>query len=159
MGESLNEQNLHYSMPIFEENMWEKYKHMFASRLEPSDFACIEMFYEVAQAIRVQQYYIKQRIQENVFAKAAHYYQQQFNRINACVGNKSEDRETHCIEDMRDATNLYNNPQLGVITFIHKEFGMGLIKGLNRYQRLSGTVTFENLRKQGKNKFWLWVCF
>lgn len=70
MGETLNEQNFHYSMPIFEENMWEKYKHMFASRLKPSDFASIEMFYEVAQAIRVQQYYIKQRIQENIFAKA-----------------------------------------------------------------------------------------
>lgn len=47
---------------------------------------------------------------------------------------------------------LYNNPMFSVGTFLHKEFGCGLIKGLNRYQRLTGTTVFERLCKIGKIK-------
>lgn len=44
---------------------------------------------------------------------------------------------------------LYNNPRFNVGTFLHKEYGSGLIKGLNRYQRLTGTTAFERLCKIG----------
>ena len=142
-GEAINEQQLHYSIPIFEEN---------ASRLSSSDFAKIEQFYEVAQAVRIQQLQIKQKIQENIFAKTAHYYQQQFNRLNACVMDGRSDRETLCQTDMNYALTLYKSPMFSVMTFIHKEFGSGLIKGLNRYQRLTGTTIFERLSKIGKIK-------
>ena len=151
-GEAINEQSLHYSIPIFEENAWDKYKHKYASRLSPSDFAKIEQFYEVAQAIRIQQQQIKQKIQENIFAKTAHYYQQQFNRLNACVLDGREDRENLCFIDMDYTLKLYNNPKFSVGTFLHKEYGSGLIKGLNRYQRLTGTTVFERLCKIGKIK-------
>ena len=151
-GEAINEQPLHYSIPIFEENAWDKYKHKYASRLSSSDFAKIEQFYEVAQAIRIQQQQIKQKIQENIFAKTAHYYQQQFNRLNACVLDGREDRENLCFIDMDYTLKLYNNPKFSVGTFLHKEYGSGLIKGLNRYQRLTGTTVFERLCKIGKIK-------
>ncbi|MDE5665259.1 MAG: hypothetical protein K2I31_04885 [Duncaniella sp.] len=149
-GEAINEQQLHYSIPIFEENAWDKYKHIYASRLSSSDFAKIEQFYEVAQAVRKQQQQIKQKIQENIFAKTIHYYQQQFNRINACVVDTSEDRENLCFRDMDYTLQLYNNPKFNVGTFLHKEYGSGLIKGLNRYQRLTGTTAFERFCKIGK---------
>ena len=100
-GEAINEQQLHYSVPIFEEN-----KHLYASRLNSFDFAKIEQFYDVAQAIRIQQLQIKQKIQENIFAKTAHYYQQQFNRLNACVDDGRADRETLCQKDMSYALTL-----------------------------------------------------
>lgn len=152
-GEAINEQPLHYSIPIFEENAWDKYKHIYASRLSSSDFAKIEQFYEVAQAIRIQQQQIKQKIQECIFAKTAHYYQQQFNRLNACVVDGRSDRESLCQKDMSYTLTLYNNPMFSVMTFLHKEFGSGLIKGLNRYQRLTGTTVFERLCKFGKIKY------
>lgn len=151
-GEAINEQQLHYSVPIFEENAWEKYKHHYASRLNSSDFAKIEQFYDIAQAIRIQQYQIKQKIQENIFAKTTCYYQQQFSRLNACVVDRSADRETLCQKDMNYALTLYNNPMFSVMTFLHKEFGYGLMKGLNRYQRLTGTVVYTRLCKSGKIK-------
>ena len=151
-GEAINELQLHYSIPIFEENAWDKYKHIYASRLSSSDFAKIEQFYEVAQAVRIQQNQIKQKIQENIFAKTTHYYQQQFNRLNACVVDGRSDRETWCQKDMSYALALYNNPMFSVMTFLHKEFGSGLIKGLNRYQRITGTTVFERLCKIGKIK-------
>ena len=151
-GEAINEQQLHYSVPIFEENAWEKYKHLYASRLNSFDFAKIEQFYDVAQAIRIQQLQIKQKIQENIFAKTAHYYQQQFNRLNACVDDGRADRETLCQKDMSYALTLYNSPMFSVMTFLHKEFGYGLIKGLNRYQRLTGTLVYTRLCKSGKIK-------
>ena len=151
-GETINEQQIHYSIPIFEENAWDKYKHIYASRLSSSDFSKIEQFFEIAQAIRIQQQQIKQKIQENIFAKTIHYYQQQFNRINACVVDASEDRENLCFRDMDYTLKLYNNPKFSVGTFLHKEYGSGLIKGLNRYQRLTGTTVFERLCKIGKIK-------
>ena len=151
-GEAINEQPLHYSIPIFEENAWDKYKHIYASRLSSSDFSKIEQFYEVAQAIRIQQQYIKQKIQENIFAKTVHYYQQQFNRLNACVQDVRDDKENLCFIDMDYTLKLYNNPRFSVGTFLHKEFGCGLIKGLNRYQRLTGTTVFERLCKIGNIK-------
>lgn len=151
-GEAINEQQLHYSIPIFEENVWEKYKHLFASRLNSSDFAKIEQFYEIAQTIRIQQFQIKQKIQENIFAKTTYYYQQQFTRLNLCVSDTREEREVLCQKDMSYALNLYNNPLLSVMTFLYKEFGIGFIKGLNRYQRLTGTVVYARLCKAGKVK-------
>lgn len=151
-GEAINEQQLHYSIPIFEENAWDKYKHIYASRLSSSDFSKIELFYEVAQAIRIQQQQIKQKIQENIFAKTVHYYQQQFNRLNACVQDDHDDRENLCFMDMDYTLKLYNNPRFSVGTFLHKEYGSGLIKGLNRYQRLTGTTIFERLCKIGNIK-------
>lgn len=151
-GEAINEQPLHYSIPIFEENAWDKYKHIYASRLSSSDFAKIEQFYEVAQAIRIQQQQIKQKIQENIFAKTAHYYQQQYNRLNTCVLDSRDDRENLCYIDMDYTLKLYNNPRFSVGMFLHKEYGSGLIKGLNRYQRLTGTTVFERLCKIGKIK-------
>lgn len=148
--DTINEQQIHYSIPIFEENAWEKYKHIYASRLNPSEFTKIEQFYEVAQAIRVQQYQIKQKILENIFAKTDYYYRQQFTRLNACVTDERTDREILCQRDMNYALTLYNNPMFSVTTFLHKEYGIGLIKGLNRYQRLSGTTVFERLCKIGR---------
>ena len=152
-GEAIYEQQLHYSIPIFEENAWDKYKHIYASRLSSSDFAKIEQFYEVAQAVRIQQQQIKQKIQENIFAKTAHYYQQQFNRLNACVMDGRSDREVLCQTDMNYTLTLYNNPKFSVMTFLHKEFGSGLIKGLSRYHRLTDTTVFERLCKIGRIRF------
>lgn len=69
-SEAINEQQLHYSKPIFEENVWDKHKYLFASRLSYSDFRAISQFYEVAQAIRIQQIAIKQKIYDGIYAKA-----------------------------------------------------------------------------------------
>ena len=120
--------------------------------MSSSDFAKIEQFYEVAQAVRIQQQQIKQKIQENIFAKTAHYYQQQFNRLNACVMDGRSDREVLCQTDMNYTLTLYNNPKFSVMTFLHKEFGSGLIKGLSRYHRLTDTTVFERLCKIGRIK-------
>lgn len=152
-GEAINEQQLHYSIPILKKMHAISLCFTFdASRLSPSDFAKIEQFYEVAQAVRIQQLQIKQKIQENIFAKTDHYYQQQFDRLNACVIDGRSDRETLCQTDMNYALTLYNSPMFNVMTFIHKELGSGLIKALNRYQQLTDTTVFERLSKIGKIK-------
>lgn len=145
---ALNEQQLHYSIPIFEDNAWNKYKHIFATLLSDSDFAVIDQFYEVAAAIRVQQLAIKQKIYENIYSKTTNYYNQQYSRINACVLDIRENREDLCRIDLENALKLYNALPVGL--YLHKEFGDGLSKGLHRYHRLTGTSTFEKLNKQSK---------
>ena len=48
------------------------------------------------------------------------------------------------------AKTLYNTPALSVGTYIHQELCNGLEKGLNRYQKLSGSIAFQKLCEVGK---------
>lgn len=150
VGNSLSEQPLYYSKIIFEENKWEKYSHMFANKLSASDFETIDNFFKVAQEIKTQQVYIKMKIQESVNLKCFHYYQQQYNRINQTVLDKNENKEQLCIMDLQYTKQLYNNSSFHIETWIPIEFRYGLEKGLNRYQKLSGSQAFHRLCKKGQ---------
>ncbi len=81
IGNAISETPLHYSVPIFEDNAWNKYKHLFAAKLNSSDFASIEQFYETAQAIKTAQILIKKKIEENLAAKSANYYNAKYGRV------------------------------------------------------------------------------
>ena len=150
VGNSLSEQPLYYSRIIFEENSWLKYNHMFANKLKASDFETIDKFFKVAQEIKTQQIFIKMKIQESINTKCSFYYLQQYNRINQTVSDIRENREQLCTFDLQYAKTLYNTPALSVGTYIHQELCNGLEKGLNRYQKLSGSIAFQKLCEVGK---------
>ena len=54
---------MHYSTIIFEENQWNKYAHSIVGHISQEAFEKIDTFFKVAQRIREQQIYIKQKIQ------------------------------------------------------------------------------------------------
>lgn len=90
------------------------------------------------------------KIQESINTKCSFYYLQQYNRINQVVSDNRENREQLCAQDLQYTKTLYNTPALGIDTYIHQELCNGLEKGLNRYQKLSGSIAFQKLCKVGK---------
>ena len=60
-------------------------------------------------------------------------YRHQFNRLNAGVQDVREHMENLCLIDLDYALKLYNNHRFSVVTFLHKEYVCGLIKGLTYY--------------------------
>lgn len=146
VGTAINETQLHYSVPIFDDNAWNKYKHMFAAKLNSSDFATIEQFYETAQAIKTTQILIKKKIEESLSAKSANYYNAKYGRVMAFTFFNEVDssmmfNDLQRIEKIFDAVNIQ--------TYMPIEFYNGLSQGLNSYSRLSGTTTLNNLRIKG----------
>ena len=145
-GTAINETPLHYSIPIFEENAWEKYKHLYAAKLNSSDFSAIEKFYETAQAIKTTQIFIKRKIEEGLYAKANCYYNMEYNRINMSIIFNEVDN-ARLFNDIDRIRSIYGG--VYIQTYMPIEFYNGLSQGLNSYFRLSGTTTIVNLRKKG----------
>lgn len=145
-GSAINETPLHYSIPIFEENAWEKYKHLYATKLNSSDFAAIEKFFETAQAIKTMQIFIKKKIEEGLYAKANCYYNMEYTRINMSIMFNEVDN-AGLFNDMDRIKAKYGS--IYVQTYMPVEFYNGLNQGLNSYFRLSGTTTLDNLRMKG----------
>ena len=58
--------------------------------------------------------------------------------------------ENNFVHFLQYAKTLYNTPALSVGTYIHQELCNGLEKGLNRYQKLSGSIAFQKLCEVGK---------
>lgn len=145
-GTAINETPLHYSIPIFEENAWEKYKHLYATKLSSSDFSSIEKFYETALAIRTTQLFIKRKIEESLYAKANCYYNMEYNRVNMSIIFNEVDN-ARLFNDIDRIRSIYG--AVHIQTYMPIEFYNGLSQGLNSYFRLSGTTTLDNLRKKG----------
>ena len=70
----IQEVPMHYSTIIFEENQWNKYAHSVVGHISQEAFEKIDTFFKVAQRIREQQIYIKQKIQLSTENKAFYYY-------------------------------------------------------------------------------------
>lgn len=146
IGTAISETPLHYSVPIFEDNAWDKYKHLFAAKLSSSDFATIEQFYETAQAIKTTQTLIKKKIEESLAAKSANYYNAKYGRIIAFTFFNEVD-SSKLFNDLQRFEQIYNT--VNIQTYMPIEFYNGLSQGLNSYVRLSGTTTLNNLRIKG----------
>ena len=146
IGTAISETPLHYSVPIFEDNAWGKYKHLFAAKLNSSDFATIEQFYETAQAIKTTQTLIKKKIEESLAAKSANYYNAKYGRVIAFTFFNEVD-SSKLFNDLQRFEQIYNT--VNIQTYMPTEFFNGLSQGLNSYVRLSGTTTLNNLRIKG----------
>lgn len=77
----IQEVPMHYSTIIFEENQWNKYAHSVVGHISQEAFEKIDTFFKVAQRIREQQIYIKQKIQLSTENKAFYYYSAIYNQI------------------------------------------------------------------------------
>ena len=77
----IQEVPIHYSTIIFEENQWNKYAHSVVGHISQEAFEKIDTFFKVAQRIREQQIYIKQKIQLSTENKAYYYYRAVYNQL------------------------------------------------------------------------------
>ena len=127
---------IHYSTIIFEENQWNKYAHSVVGHISQEAFEKIDTFFKVAQRIREQQIYIKQKIQLSTENKAFYYYSAVYNQIVIAS------QPTQSIQSIVDRFN-----DTVVPSYIQKELALGLEKTLKQYHKLSDGIAYTELAK------------
>lgn len=130
----IQEVPMHYSTIIFEENQWNKYAHSIVGHISQEAFEKIDTFFKVAQRIREQQIYIKQKIQLATENRAFYYYNAIYNQV--VIPNQP----TQTIESVVDRFN-----GLSVPTYIQKELALGLEKTLKQYHKLTDGIAYTEL--------------
>lgn len=71
----LNNTAFYESLPLFEENYWNKYKHLFVKDMDASDYSALNHFYNYASKIQEQQQLMK-NLQKNSFFQTQGAYTQ-----------------------------------------------------------------------------------
>lgn len=132
----IQEVPMHYSTIIFEENQWNKYAHSIVGHISQEAFEKIDTFFKVAQRIREQQIYIKQKIQLSMDNRVFYYYSTIYNQ--AIIAENS----AQCVQLMIDKFN-----ELLVPSYIQKEFASGLEKTLKQYHKLTDGIAYTELVK------------
>lgn len=132
----IQEVPIHYSTIIFEENQWNKYAHSVVGHISQEAFEKIDTFFKVAQRIREQQIYIKQKIQLSTENKAFYYYSAVYNQIVIAS------QPTQSIQSIVDRFN-----DTVVPSYIQKELALGLEKTLKQYHKLSDGIAYTELVK------------
>ena len=132
----IQESPIHYSSIIFEENHWNKYAHTIVGYISSESFEMIDNFFRVAQRIREQQIYIKQKIQLSLENKAFYYYNDVYN--NAVIAAESKEKVQSIVEKFNSAT---------VPAFIQTELALGLEKTMKQYHKLTDGRAYEELKK------------
>ena len=132
----IQEVPMHYSTIIFEENQWNKYAHSVVGHISQEAFEKIDTFFKVAQRIREQQIYIKQKIQLSTENKAFYYYSAIYNQI---VIN---DQPTQSIQSIVDRFNEAIIP-----SYIQKELALGLQKTLKQYHKITDGIAYTELMR------------
>ena len=132
----IQEVPIHYSTIIFQENQWNKYAHSVVGHISQEAFEKIDTFFKVAQRIREQQIYIKQKIQLSTENKAFYYYSAVYNQIVIAS------QPTQSIQSIVDRFN-----DTVVPSYIQKELALGLEKTLKQYHKLSDGIAYTELAK------------
>ena len=132
----IQEVPIHYSTIIFEENQWNKYAHSVVGHISQEAFEKIDTFFKVAQRIREQQIYIKQKIQLSTENKAYYYYSAVYNQI-VITGQP--------LQNIQSIVDRFNESI--VPSYIQKELALGLEKTLKQYHKLSDGIAYTELVK------------
>ena len=132
----IQEVPMHYSTIIFEENQWNKYAHSVVGHISQEAFEKIDTFFKVAQRIREQQIYIKQKIQLSTENKAYYYYSGIYNQV------VMQDPAT---QDVQSIVNRFN--EAIIPSYIPKELALGLEKTLKQYHKLTDGIAYTELMR------------
>lgn len=116
-----------------------------AGLLSSEDFERIDDFFKVAQRVREQQIYIKQRIRQATDSKVLFYY----NTVYGDILNISPERMDQEFSNIREKFDTSN-----VMPYIQKEYAIGLEKYLKQYRRLTDGNAYAELKKLRSWKMW-----
>lgn len=116
-----------------------------AGLLSSEDFERIDDFFKVAQRVREQQIYIKQRIRQATDSKVLFYY----NTVYGDILNISPEKMDQEFSNIREKFDKSN-----VMPYIQKEYAIGLEKYLKQYRRLTDGNAYAELKKLRSWKMW-----
>lgn len=152
----IQEKPLHYSTVIFEENNWNKSAHLIVGRISQLAFENIDNFFKVANRIREQQLFIKNKIQQSMDYKGMYYYNGIYTRVNSILDKASEQgadiqsQKARCQAEISFVHDLYGDSLTNVPSFVQLELVFGLEKTLKQYHKLTDGTAYAELEKLKK---------
>lgn len=133
---AIQEIPMHYSTIIFEEAQWSKYAHSIVGYISQEAFEKIDTFFKVAQRIREQQIYIKQKIQMSIDNRAFYYYNTIYNQA-VMIDNPEK--------GIKSIVAKFNT--VTVPSYIQVELASGLEKTLKQYHKITDGIAYTELMK------------
>lgn len=152
----IQEKPLHYSTLIFEENNWNKSAHLIVGKISQLAFENIDNFFKVANRIREQQIFIKNKIQQSMDCKGLYYYNGIYTRVNSILDQNPEQemdipsKKAKCQAEITFIRDLYGDPLTSVPSFMQGELVIGLEKTLKQYHKLTDGTAYAELEKLKK---------
>lgn len=143
--EFLNESTF-LSIPIlFDKNYWEEYSHLLLNKLGVTDYEVISNFYEKSSRIKENQIEIKNKMKEFLYWRGYHIYNSKYS-----IGlNPNVDlmKINQVIDEIKARETV-----LGFSMYIPGEYPKQILKLLETYKPLRGTVAYSKLEELSKIK-------
>lgn len=130
---------------LFDKNYWDEYSHLLLNKLGVTDYEVISNFYEKSSRIKENQIEIKNKMKESLYWRGYHIYNSKYS-----VGlDISKDLMTvnQMIDVIKDREKV-----LGFSMYIPGEYPKQILKLLETYKPLRGTVAYSKLEELSKIK-------
>lgn len=174
----LNDINFYESLPLMNENYWDKYKHYFVQEIDANSFTSLNLFYQYIAEIQEQQLLTK-NLQKNTFFHTQNLIanietQFIFNGLNPAINNMYSHLPANNVTsqpippnfnfNLTQFTNTFVSQQNNLqdiinqnilLSYIPKQVCTSLEKIFKKYSMLEvkGTEGYKTLRKYSKRKF------
>lgn len=135
----LNNVAVYNAKPIIQDNMWEKYKHLFAKRLTGSEYEMVQQFFDHAEQLERARLDIVSTVINGWRDKSSVEHQEVAKMI--LVGKSEED-----IEWFR------GNFRPRELVFTPDVTIKALTKSLDNFSRLTGTTAYSKIQKCSYSK-------
>ena len=139
-----------------EENNWHKYAHLMVGKIPQLSFENIDTFFKVAQKIREQQIFIKNKLQQAMDYKGMYYYNGIYSRANNLLDRAAAENgdlaktKDICHQEITFIKSLYSDSVTNIPSFIQTELVIGLEKTLKQYNKLTDGTAYAELEKLKK---------
>lgn len=137
--QQLNNVAVYNTNPIIKENMWEKYKHLFAKRLTGAEYEMVQNFFDHAEKLERARLDIVRTITNGWSDKSS----TEHNVIADMVRNRKS------LKDMEKFRNIFRPMEL---VFTPDVTITALMQSLNNFSALTGTTAYSKIQKKSYSK-------
>ncbi len=139
----LNNVAVYHSKPIIKDSMWEKYKHLFASRLTNAEYEMIQDFFDQAEQLERARLDIITTM-SNAWKDKSSAEQQNIARI-ICEEDdcKKAENKINTFEKIFIPLDVVFTPDVAIKV---------LTKSLANFSKLSGTTSYNKIHKKSYSK-------
>ena len=131
----LNNVAVYNSKPIIKENMWEKYKHLFAKRLDGSEYEIVQQFFDYAEQL--------ERSRLDIVFTITNGWKDKSSIEHQVVAQMIRDKLS--VEEIEWFRGAYRPLDL---VFTADVITNALTKSLSNFSPLTGTTAYSKIKKK-----------
>lgn len=160
----LNETAFYESLPLMEENYWNKYKHYFVRNMDATSYGSLNKLYNYVSGVQEQQLLMKSFQKNNFYLTQANLANMEAQFINNGLSSLFQQSVWNPNFNLEQLWNIYKQQDEQLIYIINKgaftpycpiQIHISLDKILKEYSMLeiTGTEGYQMLKKISKKKF------